>query len=275
MFDQLPATKPSKNKKRKRAVVVSGLIHVALVSLIIIVQMAAPGRIAGVDFLTTLYMAPLPPAPPPGPPPAATPAAKERPAENTRAKTREAEIPRVVEEPVKPVKPVEQPELVQPMTIPKDIARITESAPGSGSSGTGTIGGVPGGVAGGIPGGILGGNLGGVLGGVSNAPPPPPPKEPIRVGGSIREPKIVKLVQPVYPPAAAKRQIAGVVVLEATVTETGTVDKVKVISGPPELVDAAIAAVRQWRYEPSHLNGVPVAVLLTARVNFSVKNAPR
>jgi protein TonB len=79
----------------------------------------------------------------------------------------------------------------------------------------------------------------------------------------------------VYPPAAAKRNIQGVVVLEATVTETGTVDKAKVVSGPAELVDAAMEAVRQWRYEPTRLNGTPVAILLTARVSFSVKNAPR
>src|SRR5690349_18645431 len=115
MFDELPATKPSQNKKRKRAVVVSALIHVSLVALIIFVQMFAPGHFAGVQLLTTLYMAPLPPPAPPMPPPAAETAAKPRPAENTGAKTREPEMPRVTEEPVKAVEPVEKPALVQPM----------------------------------------------------------------------------------------------------------------------------------------------------------------
>jgi len=78
------------------------------------------------------------------------------------------------------------------------------------------------------------------------------------------------MVQPVYPATAVKAHIEGDVVLEATVTETGEVQKVKVISGAPELVPAAIQAVQQWRYEPTRLNGVAMPVLLTAKVHFSL-----
>src|SRR5262249_10545744 len=126
-----------------------------------------------------------------------------------------------------PVKPVEQPTLIQPTAIPKDVAKIIDAAPGAGASGV--IGGVPGGVPGGIPGGLPGGLAGGVIGGSPTAPPPPPPSEPVRVGGAIREPRIVKMVQPIYPQSAIKQHIGGEVVLEATVTPAGTVEKVKVI----------------------------------------------
>src|SRR4030095_7328327 len=97
-----------------------------------------------------------------------------------------------------------------------------------------------------------------------------PPKEPVRVGGNVREPKPLKIVEPRYPREAMKGRIEGVVVLEAVVTEKGTVDKVKVISGPPQLIAAAVDAIHQWRYEPTVLNGQPVPVILTANINFSL-----
>ena len=62
------------------------------------------------------------------------------------------------------------------------------------------------------------------------------------------------------------------VILEAVVTEQGNVDKLKVISGPPLLIQAAIEAVQNWKYEPTVLNGQPVPVILTAKVNFSLGN---
>jgi protein TonB len=129
-------------------------------------------------------------------------------------------------------------------------------------------GGVPGGKIGGIPGGIPGG----VIGGIPTAPLPPP-KEPVRVGGNVREPKVVKLVEPKYPPVAIRARVEGVVILEAVVTEQGTVDRLKVISGPPLLVQAAVEAVQNWKYEPTILNGQPVPVILTAKVNFSLGNS--
>src|SRR5207244_3707378 len=130
-------------------------------------------------------------------------------------------------------------------------------------------------VPGGVPGGIIGGQLGGVVGGSAAAPPPPPPNEPVRVGGAIRVPRIVKMVQPTYPPAAIKQHVEGVVVLDATLTPSGSVEKLKVISGPPALIQAAMEAVQQWHYEPTRLNGVAVPVLLTAKVTFSLNGTPR
>lgn len=93
---------------------------------------------------------------------------------------------------------------------------------------------------------------------------------PVRVGGNIQEPKVVKLVAPVYPKLAIKARVKGTVILEATVTADGTVDEIRVISGNPLLTQAAIDCVKQWRYEPTYLNGDRVAVILTARVNFEL-----
>jgi periplasmic protein TonB len=134
---------------------------------------------------------------------------------------------------------------------------------------------VTGGVPGGVAGGTIGGSLRGVLGGAATAPfvAPPPDTAPVRVGGNVKQPKILHIEEPRYPPAAKKAGVEGVVVVEATVTADGTVEKVKVISGPPLLTAAATEAVSHWKYEPTYLNGQPVPVILTARITFSLNNA--
>jgi protein TonB len=78
----------------------------------------------------------------------------------------------------------------------------------------------------------------------------------------------LKLVPPVYPALAIKARVSGTVILEATLTEQGAVENIKVISGHPLLVQAAIDCVKQWVYEPTYLNGQPVSVVLTAKVLF-------
>ncbi len=262
MFDQLPETNPSKNKKRPRAFLAAALIQLALVAAVIVIQMAMPERLGEFQLLTTLYMAP-PPSPPA--PALGLPHEAERKPEK-RVETASAEVRAII--PQQPVKPaVEQPELSMPTVIPKEIAKIPELGPGAG----GVIGGIPGGVPAGTGVGTPGGIFGGVLGGAaSTMPPPPPPQAPIRVGGDVKAPKLLKIVEPHYPPEAKRARVEGVVVLEATVTEAGTVNQVKIISGNPLLVNAAIEAVQQWKYEPTILNGKPVAVILTAKVTFQL-----
>ena len=76
------------------------------------------------------------------------------------------------------------------------------------------------------------------------------------------------MVPPIYPQLASRARVSGTVVLEATLTEEGTVEEIRVISGHPLLIEAAIACVKQWQYEPTLLNGIPVAVILTAKVRF-------
>jgi len=123
--------------------------------------------------------------------------------------------------------------------------------------------GVPGGVDGGVPGGVVGG----VVGGLPDAPPPPP-VAPIRAGGDVREPRKLKDVPPIYPEIAVLSRLQGDVVLECLVDPAGHVTGVRVVRSIPVFDDAAVAAVKQWVYAPTLLNGVPVPLLMNVTVSF-------
>jgi TonB family protein len=89
---------------------------------------------------------------------------------------------------------------------------------------------------------------------------------------SVPEPKVVKKVMPVYPAEARTARIQGRVELETTITETGEVRDIKVLQGIPDLNQAAIDAVGQWRYEPVRGDdGKPVAVKLVITINFRLE----
>jgi periplasmic protein TonB len=109
---------------------------------------------------------------------------------------------------------------------------------------------------------------------IDEPPPPPPAKpannsnEPIRVGGEVASAKLIQRVQPAYPPIARQARVQGPVKLEAVISETGEIVNLRVISGHPLLMNAALEAVAQWRYSPTLLNGTAVAVITTIEVNF-------
>jgi len=105
---------------------------------------------------------------------------------------------------------------------------------------------------------------------VTPPPPPPPVPKPVRVGGIIREPRKILHVAPLYPEIARVSRVQGTVVMEAILDATGKVESVRVLGSQPLLDDAAVRAVRQWRYTPTELNGVPVPVLMTITVRFSL-----
>jgi protein TonB len=131
--------------------------------------------------------------------------------------------------------------------------------------------GVPGGVIGGVPGGVPGGVIGGITDVPLPPPPPPPaPRAPVRTGGQIQPPALVKRVPPVYPPIAVNAQVQGTVILEATVGRDGRVEDVAVLRSVPLLDKAAIDAVRQWVYAPLMLNGQAERFILTVTVSFSL-----
>ena len=75
----------------------------------------------------------------------------------------------------------------------------------------------------------------------------------------------------VYPQMAREARVQGIVIIEATIGETGNVINARVLRGVPLLDQAALDAVRQWRYTPTLLNGVPVPVIMTLTVNFTLK----
>jgi protein TonB len=110
--------------------------------------------------------------------------------------------------------------------------------------------------------------------GVPDAPPPPEPEGPVRfvVGGNITEPKKLSGPNPVYPEAARRARIQGVVVLECTIGKDGIVREAKVLRGLPlGLTEAATDAVRKWRFQASTLNGKPVEVLYILTVRFNLQ----
>jgi protein TonB len=92
----------------------------------------------------------------------------------------------------------------------------------------------------------------------------------VRIGGTIPQPAILVRVDPVYPQVAVFAHVAGVVVLEATVDREGRVQSVRVLRSIPLLNQAAIDAVRQWRYAPLLLQGTPVPFILTVTVAFGL-----
>ncbi|HET8922935.1 MAG TPA: energy transducer TonB [Candidatus Acidoferrum sp.] len=161
--------------------------------------------------------------------------------------------------------------LVAPTVIPRQIAEIKE-APLEPDS----LGGVAGGVPGGVPGGQMGGVLGGVIGGVLNtaakpiAPPTGKPSAPVRVGGRVRPPKVIVQTHPNYPPLARQARVQGQVLVDAILDEQGNVVDMKVVSGPPLLYQAALDALKTWKYEPTYLNDQPIAVEMIVTITFQL-----
>ena len=110
-----------------------------------------------------------------------------------------------------------------------------------------------------MKGGVLGGGEGGS-------------DEPMRVGGEVKEPVEISRVQPVYPEAARKARLQGVVILEAIITKEGHVDSVRILRGLNPLLDkAAMDAVSKWRYKAATFNNRPVPVYLTVTVTFRLQ----
>jgi len=91
---------------------------------------------------------------------------------------------------------------------------------------------------------------------------------PVRAVGEIKPPKLIKKVEPVYPEAARKAEIQGVVILEATTDIYGRVMSTRILRSVPELDQAAIDAVKQWVYEPMIIDGEPRGVVFTVTCTF-------
>jgi protein TonB len=92
----------------------------------------------------------------------------------------------------------------------------------------------------------------------------------IRVGGTIKEPSKTYHVAPVYPKIAQASKVSGVVVIDVLVDTDGNVADVSVLRSVPMLDNAAIDAVRQWKYTPTFVNGAPTPVQMTVTVNFAM-----
>jgi periplasmic protein TonB len=245
-FDMLErASAPPGARGRSRPLTASLLVHGTLVALALLLPLLWDAPLPSTpDALRAFFVAPEPAPPPPPPPPP------------PRASLRQA-----------PTAPVPFPQtshaFVAPIEVPEEIK------PNAGID-LGIEGGVPGGVEGGVPGGVAGGVVGGLL----PAPMPSPPTTVVRVGGAIKAPKLVHSVAPEFPLLAAQARVSGLVIVEANVDKQGRVIDVRVLRGHPLLDAAALTAVRQWRYQPLLLNGIPMEFVLTLTVQFTLTQGP-
>ena len=98
--------------------------------------------------------------------------------------------------------------------------------------------------------------------------------DPIRISGNALLSKLIKRVQPEYPESAKREEVEGKVILQVMVDEEGNVCSAKVTKGHPLLDDAAIAAVKKWKYSATQLNGEPIRVVSTVTIVFSLKSKP-
>jgi len=90
------------------------------------------------------------------------------------------------------------------------------------------------------------------------------------VSGSEQQMRLTHKVAPAYPPDAKIKGISGLVALEASIDKEGKVTRVRVLEGNPLLVEPAVEAVRQWRYDPMAVDGKPVDVVTRVDVNFKL-----
>jgi periplasmic protein TonB len=188
------------------------------------------------QMMATLMVAP---SPPPAPPPSA-------PAPKVQTKSEMLST-----------------ELLAPSRIPKAIKQVNEAAIPPSTMGVQGIDGL----SSGIPGGI-----GAIIDSVGTGRPAVvKPRAPtLNVSRGVMAGNLLATTLPQYPAIAKAAHIQGIVVLQATISKSGSIQNLRVISGPPMLQQAAMDAVRSWRYKPYLLNGEPVEVETTINVVFNL-----
>ena len=224
------------------ALPLSIVIHLTAVALVIGVPLMSPGSMPPIQVYSA-FLAPMPsPAPPPAPP---------------RGDGKAGGGKRT---PVKKQQVIETGKLVVPIDIPEEIP--TEEL-----AGYGVEGGVPWGVDYGEEKPVWNEALEKLIAVATEEKE----QEPVRTGGEIIQPKLLRRIEPDYPAAARDARIEGVVILEATTDVYGRVQSVKVLRSVPLLDQAAIEAVRQWVYEPMVINGRPRSVTFTVTITFKLQ----
>lgn len=101
--------------------------------------------------------------------------------------------------------------------------------------------------------------------------PMSPAPAPVRLGGNIKAPQKVRDFRPAYPPLAQSARVQGIVMIEATIGPDGAVTDTKLLRSIPLLDQTALHAVRQWLFTPTLLDGVPVPVIMTVTVQFTLQ----
>lgn len=234
-----------KSGSRAPRLAASVLLHVTVIAVPVFIGLFFTDTINIKQYAAAMLVAPPPPPPPS--PPATTLVIR---AASSRARF------------------ITAGRLFAPTVIPRQIAEIKE-APMEPDSFGGVEGGVPGGVPGGQMGGVIGGVLGGALSTAANPVVPAPGKSaPMRVGGRLKPPRAIVQLPPEYPPLARQARIEGQVQIDAVLDEQGNVIEMKVVSGPPLLYQAALGALKKWKYQPTYLNDQPIPVQMLVTVTF-------
>jgi protein TonB len=224
--------------RRGKTTAFAVILQVGIIVVMVLIPLLFTEALPKTQLMTFL-VAPPPPPPPP-PPPAA----------------------------VKIVKTIQTDivngQLRTPTKIPKKVEIVKEEeAPPPMNAG----------VVGGVPGGVPGGSLGGVMGSIIGGTPTAVPKvavQRVRVSQGVTQGMVIHRVQPTYPPLARTARVQGAVQLAAVIGKDGAVQNLHVLSGHPLLTQAALDAVKQWRYKPYILNGEPVEVDTQITVNFTL-----
>lgn len=243
--DSLLEVDQTEKRRKKWAALTSVTVQTLLLAFGLILPLLFTEALPKQQLLTFLI---APPPPPPPPPPAA-----------------EVPIARILR---KVDTDLMDGRLRSPSRIPEKVQMIREEeAPPPLMSSGGVIGGVPGG----IPGGQLGGVIGGIVASTSKLPLPnlvPVAPKRVRVSQGVIAGMAIHKVTPEYPLLARQARIQGDVVLSAIVSREGVVENLQVVSGHPFLIEAAVAAVKQWRYRPFLVSGEPVEVETRIVVTF-------
>jgi len=240
MFDTtLTASKHRRDAGRTLAVLPLALAaHALALGVVAVGQLWAVDAVPEPPALTVAFVDFRPPPPPPPPPPKGDQG------------TRTSRTPPRMTSPV------------QPSEAPSEAVKST--TPDSG------------GVPDGVPGGVADGGAGGVPGGVPRVPDQAPARvaEPVyRIDLVMTRPVIVSRNSPQYPETARRLRREGVVIVEATIDRHGNVVDARKLTDPGfGMAEAALAAIRGWRYEPATLDGRPVSVYLTVTVSFQLRS---
>jgi protein TonB len=254
MFDDVLIESAGKDKAKGRGLtaLISAAIHIIIIGAIIAAGYYVKKNPEVIVKPIRAFMVSAPPPPPPPPPPAASSA-------SSTPKVQHVETPKT------------QPKFRQPTEIPKEVPQTqtteTRGAQEGGVSGGqagGVVGGGVGGVVGGVVGGTVGGQLGGQLGGTGD--------RPVRVGGDVQPPVAIDRIEPQYTEVARKARIEGIVIIEAIIDRNGNVTDARVLKPLPLGLDqAALEAVKRWKFKPGTLNGQPVPVIYNLTVNFRLQ----
>ena len=235
LFRPVPEGRAKGAGRRLSALPISVFVHVLVVLGLVVIPLLATDILPQPPIEVLEWM-PAPPAPPNPPPPSRPRAAAAAvPQQNPHAAPSEAPSHILPEDGIDRSLP--------PLDVPSDVGVVSGGV--EGGAGIGTV--------------------------VAEAPPPRAPEIVRATGGKIKEPQRLAYVAPVYPEAARFAKVEGTVILEAVIAPDGSVRDLKVLRSQPLLDEAALAAVRQWRYTPTLLNGVPVAVVMTVTVTFRLQ----